>query len=48
MTTSGMYVVGSSISLQSSESDVYLLVTNVEGTIVSSETSDKIGTMYRR
>jgi hypothetical protein len=44
MTSSGMSVVCSSISLQSSESDVYLFVTNFEGTIVS----DKIGTMYRR
>lgn len=45
---SGLYVIGSSISLPSSEDGVIVLVMNVNAAIVSLETSDKIGTMYRR
>ncbi len=46
--TSGLYVIGSSISLPSSEGGVVVLVMNVNAAIVSLETSDKIGTMYKR
>jgi hypothetical protein len=45
---SGLYVIGSTISLPSSEDGVIVLVMNVNAAIVSLETSDKIGTMYRR
>jgi hypothetical protein len=40
--TSGLYVIGSSISLPSSEGGVIVLVMNVNAAIVSLETSDKI------
>jgi hypothetical protein len=46
--TSGLYVIGSSISLQSSEGEVIVLVINVNAATVSLETPDKIGTMHRR
>jgi hypothetical protein len=46
--TSGLYVIGSSISLQSSEGEVIVLVMNVNAAILSLETPDKIGTMHRR
>jgi hypothetical protein len=46
--TSGLYVIGSSISLQSSEGEVIVLVMNVNAAIISLDTPDKIGTMHRR
>jgi hypothetical protein len=46
--TSGLYVIGLSISLPSSEGEVIVLVMNVNGAIISLDTPDKIGTMHRR
>jgi hypothetical protein len=46
--TSGLYVIGSSISLPSSEGEVIVLVMNVNAAIISLDTPDKIGTMHRR
>jgi hypothetical protein len=46
--TSGLYVIGLSISLPSSEGKVIVLVMNVNAVIISLDTPDKIGTMHRR